>query len=270
MSFERNSIFQECEIKFTAWSYKRSELDINMGNNGVTLNEYSPNAAWILHSTSYKEINGQEAAVIFLVRLQRKPLFYLVNVLLPVIFLSALNVFSFCLPCESGERAGYGVTVFLSLAVFLTIIAAELPKNSDKISYMSQYLALNCVLSTLIVAASLIQLRLSTRSEEYHMNAFFKGIVKFYNIIRCRRAKVSSCQSEKVEKVADSNSDIISKEPVYTWHQVVNALDFFFFWLSAITTVLSTLIIFLILVTYKFDVGNDPNASYFGGNDYEY
>ncbi|KAL4232136.1 Neuronal acetylcholine receptor subunit alpha-5 [Mactra antiquata] len=257
---------QECSIKFSAWSYTRSEVDINMGNNGVILDEYEENASWTLQSTTYEEINSDEAAVIFIVRLQRKPSFYMLNVLAPVILLSALNILTFCLPCSSGERASYAITVFLALAVFLSIVASELPKNSDNPSYISIYLTIMTTLSTIIVSVSIFEVRLIARSEKYPMGLAFHCLVKFYRLVRCRSG---SCRKNAVvdadleEKKEPGLNDKNDNEPTNTWQEVVNAIDFFSFWICFLITLMTTLVVFLLISTNKLERSDDQNANYF-------
>ncbi|KAH3746523.1 hypothetical protein DPMN_180931 [Dreissena polymorpha] len=106
-------------------------------------------------------INTDFSEIVFEVKLKRKPGFYITNIIIPVILLSILNTFSFVLPITSGERASFSVTVFLSLAVFLTIVAATLPTNSYNVSLLSVFLILMTVSSTLIVDLCLVEARLA-------------------------------------------------------------------------------------------------------------
>ncbi|XP_060571123.1 acetylcholine receptor subunit beta-type acr-3-like, partial [Ruditapes philippinarum] len=201
---------QLCEIKFTAWSYTREDIDLNAGANGVTLEDYSTNAQWELTKTSYKEVNddSDEAAVIFEIELKRKSSFYVINIIAPVILLSVLNVCTFLLPVASGEKAGYSVTVFLSLAVFLTIIASELPKNSDVVSFMSIYLLLMSILSTLIVALSLLQIRMSEWStEQTPINRFLVLFIKMSLFFRCKSCSTKIGPRSSTVKVVEIYDD---------------------------------------------------------------
>ncbi|XP_060581266.1 acetylcholine receptor subunit delta-like [Ruditapes philippinarum] len=170
---------QTCDLKFTAWSYSKDEVEINMGSRGVELEDYVENSAWELTGTSARETNTGEAAVFFTLKLKRKSGFYILNVIMPVVLLSILSVFTFVLPITSGERASYAVTVFLSLAVFLTIIAAELPKNSENTSVLAVYLMLISSWSTLIVVLCLIESRIAIRDEKECANqCFLYGLCK--------------------------------------------------------------------------------------------
>ncbi|XP_060587873.1 neuronal acetylcholine receptor subunit beta-4-like [Ruditapes philippinarum] len=249
---------QLCEIKFTAWSYSRLEIDLNAGANGVTLEDYSANAQWELTKTSYKEVNddSDEAAVIFEIELKRKSSFYVINIIAPVILLSVLNVCTFLLPVASGEKAGYSVTVFLSLAVFLTIIASELPKNSDVVSFMSIYLLLMSILSTLIVALSLLQIRMSEwATEQTPIKRFLVLLIKISLFLRCKSCSTKigpRSSTVKVVEIYDDDKKSLKSvsDDDFDWSDVNDAIDFLFFWLSMIFTCVCTVVIFCLCVTH--------------------
>jgi len=50
--------------------------------------------------------------------------------MMPIVLTSLLVVLVFIVPVESGEKVSYVLTVFLSLAVLLTIVADSLPSTS--------------------------------------------------------------------------------------------------------------------------------------------
>ncbi|KAH3789162.1 hypothetical protein DPMN_167334 [Dreissena polymorpha] len=122
---------------------------------GILIRSFRPHVTmWDILSTAARAVNTEESEVVFEIKLKRKPGFYIINIIVPVILLSILNTFSFVLPNTSGERANFSVTVFLSLAVFLTIVAASLPTNADSVSLLSVFFILMSASSTLMVAVS--------------------------------------------------------------------------------------------------------------------
>ncbi|XP_045187825.2 acetylcholine receptor subunit delta-like [Mercenaria mercenaria] len=233
---------QKCELKFTAWSYSKAEVEINMGSRGVELEDYIENSAWKLVDTSARETNTEEAAVYFTLTLKRKSGFYIINVIIPVVLLSVLSVFTFILPITSGERASYAVTVFLALAVFLTIIADELPKNSENTSILAIYLMLVSSWSTLIVVLCLVESRLAIRDENRTpINFVFMAFVKVADFFTCKKCKKSVSPKEFSPK--SSLRKGLDVEKSVTWIQVVNSMDFIFFWTSFIFTFVCTVIL---------------------------
>ncbi|XP_055957773.1 neuronal acetylcholine receptor subunit non-alpha-2-like, partial [Patella vulgata] len=63
---------------------------------------------------------------------KRRPTFYVQTIILPIMVLSFLNVMTFWLPDDSGEKISFATSVLLSLTVFLSITSGLLPQTSDK------------------------------------------------------------------------------------------------------------------------------------------
>lgn len=237
---------QTCEVKFTAWSYVKAEVEISAKSYGLVKDEFVSNSAWEVTETGYREVDSGEAAVIFILKLKRKSSFYVINIITPVILLSLLNIFTFVLPVTSGEKAGYSVTVFLSLAVFLTIIASELPKNSDVVSLMSVYLMLMSFLSTFIVCICLVEMRLVTRTIfQTPISKPFLFLIKISIVCRCQCGRNNLVRP--ITESADAKASTMMQE--YDWLDVINALDVLLFWLSGSFTFLCTTVIFGICLT---------------------
>ena len=234
-------------MKFIAWSYRKSEVNLNLGSKGIILDSYESNSAWDLIDTSAEGlVESDESAVVFTMKLKRKPLFYLLNVVVPVIMLSVLSVFTFVLPVDSGERAGYGITVFLSLAVFLTIVSSTLPQNSDTSSLLGIYLMLMISLSTLIMLISLIELRLAQRNTKDNPIGYYLRLVcRVSCLLRCARRP----SSEKIAPIEENINEKHEKakpqveDDDVDWKTVIAAIDFFGFWLFLLATILCTTII---------------------------
>lgn len=168
-----------------------------------------------------------------------------------------LNAATFILPVASGEKAGYSITVFLSLAVFLTIVASELPKNSERTSLLSVYLMLMTILSTIIVLLCLIEIRLGNRNVSVTpINRGFRFLYRVSMICQCRPCNkrtnpiqpaievnvMDNTKKQKKGEAEDSSDD----EQRLSWIDIVDALDFMFFWTFLVLTFLCTVMIFAI------------------------
>ena len=155
-----------CELKFVVWSNPKSLLLAKI-NKGLIMTSYGENSEWSIKSTSAANFETTTSSgVTFTINMKRKPLFYLLNILLPVIMLAVLNAFVFALPASSGEKTGFAVTAFLAFAVFLTIISAELPKTADTVSTFSAYLFMITFISAFIAMITIVELRLFAREVE--------------------------------------------------------------------------------------------------------
>ncbi len=73
--------------------------------------------------------------------MERKSLYSVVNILLPVVLMSLIDLLVFILPPESGEKISLGITVLLAYSVFMLVISETLPRNSDSTPIMSKYIS---------------------------------------------------------------------------------------------------------------------------------
>ena len=69
----------------------------------------------------------------YMIKIQRKPLYYLYNLILPCVLLTFCGVLVFMLPPDSGEKVSMSMTMLLSSSVFLLMIAESMPVQSDTI-----------------------------------------------------------------------------------------------------------------------------------------
>ena len=69
--------------------------------------------------------------VIIRVRLRRRYVFYMVNLVVPCSLIALMVLLSFILPPESGERIGLGITVLMAMAIFQELTSAKLPVDSE-------------------------------------------------------------------------------------------------------------------------------------------
>ena len=67
-------------------------------------------------------------------QLQRRRSFYILNIILPVLFLSVTSSLTFALPSDSGEKMGLSITVLLAYAVYLTLVTDSMPDTSVQVT----------------------------------------------------------------------------------------------------------------------------------------
>eukprot|EP00105_Crassostrea_gigas_P027555 XP_011448925.1 PREDICTED: acetylcholine receptor subunit beta [Crassostrea gigas] len=242
---------QTCKIVFIVWSYSVNQVEIEKSPNGVEYYEFEENSVWtILDTESIVNKDKYESEIIFKIELQRKPKYFVMNIILPVLCLSLLSLLVFLIPVDAGEKMGYSITVFLSFAVFLSIISAELPVNSESTSTLSFYLVLQMGVGTLVLVISAIQLRLHHRKTTADMSQIFRKMVK---LDRCLRCKSGCCLSKKVQVRAIEKNEIEEQE-IHTdddieWTDVTSAIDFFGFWLFFIFNIVVTSYLFISIIS---------------------
>nr|KAG5705344.1 hypothetical protein BaRGS_011116 [Batillaria attramentaria] len=134
---------QTCSIDVTTWSLNKDLLNgtFNVKEFEVANTERHPEWSLVGTEAAYSVSITNYWTLHFKFSLRRKVLFYVVNVVMPIVLLSLMNCLVFLLPVESGEKMTVSVTVFLSFAVFMSLINDSLPQNSDSLCLFSAYIA---------------------------------------------------------------------------------------------------------------------------------
>lgn len=213
------------------------------GSKGIDTQLMAENAVWSVVNTAVgREAGGEagtdEASVIYMLKLERKPRFIMLSMILPILMLAILNLLVFVLPYESGEKASYAVTVFLTFVVFLTILSSVLPTNSDSLSIFSVYIIILTVQSTVITIIDVSVLRLRELGRPVP-----KSVCWLVNLLHCQ-----GCRSNR-EKVApemhDEAADKQTDGEQYDWKIVADALDRLFFCFFTFVTFISSMVCFI-------------------------
>ncbi|XP_014911747.1 neuronal acetylcholine receptor subunit alpha-7-like isoform X3 [Poecilia latipinna] len=155
---------QRCELKFGSWTFDGWLLDIQMREADVS--GYMPNGEWDLmevpggrNEVFYDCCAEPYPDVTFVVTLRRRTLFYALNLLIPCVLLSSMTLLVFLLPANSGEKISLGITVLLSLTVFMLMVAEKMPAPSGSVPLIGQYFASTMVIVGMSVVATVIVLQ---------------------------------------------------------------------------------------------------------------
>ncbi|KPP63426.1 neuronal acetylcholine receptor subunit alpha-7-like [Scleropages formosus] len=140
---------QRCDLKFGSWTYGGWSLDLQMVDADVT--GYIPNGEWDLvpgrrNEKFYECCKEPYPDVTFTVVMRRRTLYYGLNLLIPCVLISTLALLVFLLPADSGEKISLGITVLLSLTVFMLLVAEIMPATSDSVPLIAQYFATTMVI----------------------------------------------------------------------------------------------------------------------------
>ena len=152
---------QRCHIRFGSWTYEKSQVDLELQDKAYDLDSYTKNPEFVIVNTSLtlqtlstKEFaksyfqltpdfaetgtNAQFPQAVMYLHIKRKPLYYFYTVVAPVLVLCSMMIVTFLLPCDSGDKVGIGLTVFLSLYVLQLAIAENIPE-SDSLPLISKF-----------------------------------------------------------------------------------------------------------------------------------
>ncbi|XP_051926123.1 cholinergic receptor, nicotinic, alpha 11 [Hippocampus zosterae] len=155
---------QKCVLKFGSWTHDGRLLDLRMKRADVS--GYVPNGEWDLigvpgarNERFYDCCQEPYPDVTFVVTVRRRTLYYALNLLIPCMLMSSMTLLIFVLPADSGEKISLGITVLLSLTVFMLLVAEITPATSDSVPLIGQYFASIMIIVGLSVIATVVVLR---------------------------------------------------------------------------------------------------------------
>ncbi|CAC5384572.1 unnamed protein product [Mytilus coruscus] len=226
---------QTCHLDFVAWSLSSKDVHITQGRKRIELaDDLHRHGEWkVLSSTALNLAETHKTKVRFTIVIQRKPLYAIMNYIMPILLLSILDVFTFKIRVGTGERIAYVITVWLAYAVFLTIISDSLPKTSESIPIVSIYIMIQIFIGTVIVIISAIESGCAHLSDDEPVYYLLRTFAR-----KCRKRSVQS--ESEIPLCLDRDETCI------TWMEAISALDKILFWVCLTIFVLSTLISLLI------------------------
>lgn len=137
---------QSCPMTLGSWTQDISMLDLHAESSDVGIDSYVENGEWELVRFPAEAVHQDYtssvypyAYIIYTVEMKRQPLFYLFNLLLPMVLLMTVGILAFCLSPDTGQKIQLSTTVLLTMMLFMVMLADKLPPTSDSIPLLSKY-----------------------------------------------------------------------------------------------------------------------------------
>ncbi|XP_067650019.1 acetylcholine receptor subunit alpha-1-A-like [Haliotis asinina] len=167
---------QECRMLFESWTYHGDRLNITNGERGAALlNEYVSNTGWNMISFNkdrwvlyYSCCPEPYITLVYTVTLRRRPLFFIMYLVMPCLIITLVALLGLLVPNESGEKISIGITSLLSMIALLLVLSTWLPSTSVEIPLLGWYYAINIVIVSLSVALAVFTLNIHHRGASGH------------------------------------------------------------------------------------------------------
>ncbi|XP_049444300.1 5-hydroxytryptamine receptor 3A-like [Epinephelus fuscoguttatus] len=114
-----------------------------------------------------KMTNGSNTGVKYHIILRRRPLLYVVNLLIPSCFLITVDLFSFLLPPHSVDRSSFKMTLILGYTVFLLIMNDLLPVTGNATPLMSVFFSVSLALMVASLLETVLITNIQFSSSQY-------------------------------------------------------------------------------------------------------
>uniref|UniRef100_A0A8C6TTN5 Cholinergic receptor, nicotinic, gamma n=1 Tax=Neogobius melanostomus TaxID=47308 RepID=A0A8C6TTN5_9GOBI len=177
--------WQNCTMVFRSQTYTANEIEIVLKEEDdytlewvdIDPQAFTENGEWaIKHRPAKKLINPQYSKddfeyqeVVFFLIIQRKPLFYIINIISPCVLFSSLGLLVFYLPAKAGgQKCFMSIVTLLGQTVFLFLIANKVPETSKAVPLIGKYLMFVMSVTTMVVVNCVIVLNVSLRTPNTH------------------------------------------------------------------------------------------------------
>lgn len=181
---------QNCSFYYGSWIQPQNSINLTQGNtNTYDPNLYTSNSEFeLVEIVAEMGVDDVYPFMGYHVVIQRRPLFSIFNLMCPSGFITMVAMLAFYIPPESGEKLGLGITVLLSLTVFLLIVSEEMPPTASDFPLIATYYFIMIMVVSLSTAMSVFSLNLHHRGTygqeipRWVRSLFFGKLARLFHI----------------------------------------------------------------------------------------
>lgn len=185
-----------CELTIRSWLHGSSNVQLKPLSNTWNTEFLEPSALWDVTKTSTESASNKQYDVVFKIKVERKPQFFAIVILTPILLISIVSLFLFLIPPLTKERTGFSVTSVLSFVILLEYLTNIIPAVFFPVSFICIYVFIMLSVNVSICIVNVIMMRI-------HLGTY-KGKVpdplqKFIHLITFRPCRSVAKDEEDVQ-----------------------------------------------------------------------
>ncbi|XP_048238943.1 acetylcholine receptor subunit alpha-like [Haliotis rufescens] len=198
---------QRCRMSFESWTYNDKQLNITNGEGGdASLSDYRFQTELELLSfttsrqTSYYTCCAEPYVTLtYDVVVRRRPLFFLVNLMMPCLVVTLVALLGLLVPNESGEKVTIGITSLLAMIALLLVLSTAMPPTSSVVPLIVRYYAISIFIVSLSTGLAVFTLNIHHRGARGHKLPRLVKTVCFSFLARILFIKIDGPESDDQE-----------------------------------------------------------------------
>ncbi|VDM58642.1 unnamed protein product [Angiostrongylus costaricensis] len=147
---------QVCTMTFSSWTYDQKGIDYFPYSDKIGTSNYLENEGWYILKTNvtrnevkYSCCPNKYTLLQLTLYLRRKPLFYLVNLIIPTSIITLIAIVGFFTTSSASgvreEKVSLGITTLLSMSILMLMVSDQMPTTSTFIPLIGQFLIFSIV-----------------------------------------------------------------------------------------------------------------------------
>uniref|UniRef100_A0A915BC53 Uncharacterized protein n=1 Tax=Parascaris univalens TaxID=6257 RepID=A0A915BC53_PARUN len=159
---------QICTMTFSSWTHDQKGIDYFPFSKTIGISNYIENEGWCILRTEVKrkEVKypccpNKYTMLYLTLYLRRKPLFYIVNLIIPTSIITLIAIVGFFTTSSTSgmreEKVSLGITTLLSMSILMLMVSDQMPTTSSFIPLIGWFiLGMIVVISLGTLASSVI------------------------------------------------------------------------------------------------------------------
>ncbi|KAM4629842.1 5-hydroxytryptamine receptor 3A-like [Polymixia lowei] len=169
---------QNCSLTFGSYLHFGTDIKMLLGSSAEYILQESRDVIqtvgeWELidikaHQSVLELAEGSYYEAKYFIILKRRPIVYVVNLLIPSCFLITVDLFSFLLPPQSVDRSSFKMTLILGYTVFLLIMNDLLPVTGEATPLINVFFSISLALMVASLLETVIVTNIQSSSAHLH------------------------------------------------------------------------------------------------------